>query len=76
MTFDEFVRAVNKRIVATGERAGQAAYNLLWSINKEGAISIAYTLADPFYDNNNLSEFYAVVVQYDLLEPGNTCRIA
>jgi len=53
--------------MANGERAGQALFNALNSIDPQLALKITGDYADCFYDNSRIPEFFAAVLN-DYLE--------
>lgn len=57
MTLYEFHNKVEERVKTTGERKGQAAFNLLHEIRPELANMIRGTDADPFYTHENWKAF-------------------
>lgn len=58
MTWNQYQRLVQNRIVHYGERAGQAAFNVLWNYVPSLAEKVRGTDNDPFYDNLKLGQFY------------------
>jgi hypothetical protein len=54
----EPIETAARRLQKQGQRKGQSLFNALYELNPEMANALRYTDADPFYQDNRISDFY------------------